>query len=252
MSTAQTAQAPPFVPSGPPKQDPNIRGLVQRNALSSRLHGPLQALGNRLEVKGGERALAVGTLRSGAGTQEDPFALTAELPNRIRLTIGAGPGTRVLVFDGQTVRSSGGLTPSDYDLLETLVYDTAEHLLLGQHDGSIALRFLGGRFHDGDDPSATAYHIFEARETIAIGSPSRQETKHFYFNSDNWLLERITYSRPVNDVETSAEILFSDWVRVDGQTVARIVERFKNKSLVFRLTINAVSFSPPLSDGIFQ
>jgi hypothetical protein len=252
MSGAQTSQAPPFVPSNPPRQDPKILGLVRRNSVSSRLHGPLQALGNRLEVKGRERAVVVGTFRSSGGSQEEPFTLIAELPNRIRLTISSAAGNRVLVFDGQTTRSSGTLTLRDYDVVETLVYDTAEHLLLGQSEGSLAMRFLGGRFHDDDNPEATAYHIFEASEVIALGGEPRDQTRQYYFNSDNWLLERITYPHTIKDVETSVEVRFGDWQRVDGQTLARIVERLEDKASVFRLTINTVSFSPSLNDGIFQ
>jgi len=46
------------------------------------------------------------------------------LPQRIRLTINSGVGPRVLISDGQAMRSSiGTLTQRDYDLLETLVYD---------------------------------------------------------------------------------------------------------------------------------
>lgn len=252
MRGAQISQAPPFEPSNLPRQDPNILGLVRRNALSSRLHGPLQALGDRLEVKGRERAMVTGTLRSSGGSQEDAFTLIAELPNRIRLTISSATGNRVLVFDGQTTRSNGPLTLRDYDLVETLVYDTAEHLLLGQSDGSLALRFLGGRFHDADNPAATGYQIFESSEVIALGGESREQTKHYYFNSDNWLLERVTYPHTVNEVERAVEVRFGDWQRVDGQTPARTVERLEDKAFVFRLTIKTVSFLPSLNDGIFQ
>lgn len=245
----QLSQAPRFVPTNPPKQDPKILGLLQRNAVSSRLQGPLQALGDRLEVKGRERAVMAGMLQN--GSQQEPFTLIAELPNRIRLTISGAGGTRVVIYDGKTTRSNTPLTQRDYDLVETLAYDTAEHLLLAEVDGSLALRFLGGRYHEDSDPASTAYHIFEGSEAVALGGDARERTRHYYFNSDNWLLERITYPRTVS-VESSVEVRFGDWERVNGQTLARRVERFEDKASVFRLTINAVSFSPGLDDGIFQ
>lgn len=79
------------------------------------------------------------------------FQSDRRVAHRIWLTIGTATGNRVLVFDGQTTGSNRALTLRDYDLLETLVYDTAEHLMLGQADGSLALRFLGGRFHEDDN-----------------------------------------------------------------------------------------------------
>lgn len=252
VTGAQASQATTFVPSNPPKQDPKIIGLLRRNALSSRLHGPLQAMGNRLEVKGRERALITGTLRSEGSSQEMAFTLIAELPKRLRLTLNSATGNRVLIADGEAVRSNSALNQHDYDLLESLLYDTAEHLLLEQVNGSIAMRFLGGRFHDDGNPAGTAYHIFEASEVIALGESSRQQTKHFYFNSDNWLLERVTYPQSVNNIETDVEVRLSDWEKVDGQTVARTIERLENKASRFRLTINAISFVPAANDGIFQ
>jgi hypothetical protein len=251
-TSPQTSPAMAFVPSNPPRQDSKILGLLRRNALMSHLHGPLQAMGNRLEVKGRERAMITGTLRSEGSSQEQAFTLIAELPNRLRLTLSSASGNRVLIVDGQEIRSSSSLNERDYDLLETLLYDTAEHLLLEQVNGSVAMRFLGGRFHDEGNPTGTAYHIFEASEEIALGDSSRQQTKYFSFNSDNWLLERVTYPRTINNVEIKVEVRLSDWEKVDGQTIARTIERFDNKASRFRLTINAISFAPAANDGIFQ
>ena len=64
MSGAQISQAPPFVRSNPTRQDTNILGLVRRNAFSSRLHGRLQTVCKRLEVKGRERTLVTGKLQT--------------------------------------------------------------------------------------------------------------------------------------------------------------------------------------------
>jgi hypothetical protein len=248
----QSSQGLPFTPSNPPKQDPKIPGLLRRNALSSHLHGPLQAMGNRLEVKGRERTVISGSLRTEGSSQETAFTLVAELPQRLRLTLTDGTGNRVVVADGATVRSNSTLNPRDYDLIEMLIYDTTEHLLLEQVNGSIALRFLGGRFHDDGNPEGPAYHIFEASEAITPGDSSRQQTRHFSFNSDTWLLEKVTYPRIVNNVETNIEVRYSDWQKIDGQSIARTVERLENKALIFRLTINTISFAPAINDGIFQ
>jgi hypothetical protein len=248
----QSSQGLPFIPSNPPKQDPKILGLLRRNALSSHLHGPLQALGNRLEVKGRERVVISGTLQTNGSSQVTAFTVIAELPKRLRLTLNNGTESRTLIVDDQGIRSNAALHQRDYDLVETLLYDSAEHLLLEQAKGSVALRFLGGRFHEESNPAGPAYHIFEATEVLALSEEPSEQTKYFYFNSDNWLLERVTYPRTVNNIETNVEVRLGDWQRVDGQAVARTIERFENKAPVFRLTINAISFAPVVNDGIFQ
>lgn len=253
VTSPQASQGLPFTPSNPPKQDPAIRGLLQRGVVPSALHGALQTMGNRLEVKGRERATISGTLRSEGSSQEQAFTLTAELPKRLRLTLNNGSGSRVLVSDTGSLRSSSSaLNQPDYDLIETLIYDTTEHLLLEQETGSMTMRFLGSRFRASENLAETPYSIFETGEVISLGESSRQQTKYYYFNSDTWLLERVAYLSNINNRETEVEVRMSNWQIIDGQKVATTVERFENKMPVFRVTFNVVQFSPSFNDGSFQ
>jgi hypothetical protein len=248
----QISQGLPFTPSNPPRQDPKILGLLRRGALPFTLQQALQTMGNRLEVKGRERATVSGTLRSEGSSQEVAFTLVAELPKRLRLTLNNGSGNRVLIVDGQTIRSNNALSQRDYDIMETLIYDTTEHLLLEYDSGLLAMRYLGGHFRNSDNPAETPYDIFEASEVLSLGEFSRKQTKHYSFNSRTWLLERITYPRLVNNLELEVEVRMSNWQLIDGQKVATTIERFENKASAFRVTFNSVQYSAPLNDGIFQ
>jgi hypothetical protein len=252
LMAAQSSQGLPFTPSNPPKQDRAILGLLQRATVPSSLHGALQTLGNRLEVKGRERVIISGSLRSEASSQEVTFTLVAELPKRLRLTLNNDTSSRVVVADGQAVRSNSPLNSRDYDLIETLIYDTTEHLLLEQETGSMTIRYLGGRFRASENLADTPFDIFEASEVLAFGDISRQQSKHYCFNSDTWLLERVIYTPEVNHPQRNVEVRMSNWQLIDGQKVATTIERFENKAAIFTLTFSRVQFSSQLNDGIFQ
>jgi hypothetical protein len=247
----QSSQGLPFTLSNPPREDAKILGLLRRGALPFTLQQALQTMGNRLEVKGRERATISGTLRSEGNLQETAFTLIAELPKRLRLTLSNGSGNRVFIADGQAIRSNNALSQRDYDLIETLIYDTTEHLLLEYDSGALAMRYLGGHFRKSDNLAETPYDIFEASETLSLGESSRKQIKHYSFNSQTWLLERITYSRLVNNQLLEVEVQMSNWQLIDGQKVATTIERFENKTSVFKVTFNSVQYSAPLNDGIF-
>jgi hypothetical protein len=247
-AVVQTSQSIPFTP----RQSPGRHGLLRRESIPSSLQQALQTMGDRLEVKGKERTTISGTLKSAGSSQATAFSLVAELPKRLRLTLNNGTGNRVVVTDGASIRANGTLNQRDYDLIETLIYDTTEHLLLEQETGSLAMRYLGGRFRNSEKLTETPFDIFGTSEVIIIGESSREQTKHYCFNSDTWLLEQVTYERTVNNLESKVEIQMSNWQLIDGQKVATTIERFENKASIFKVTFNSVQFSQQVNDGIFQ
>jgi hypothetical protein len=178
------------------------------------------------------------------------FAATLEFPDKLRLVVG-GPQSRAITFDGQQTNASPA--PDELDLIETLAYDSAEHFFAAQMQGN-AMRFLGPRFRtdDGTTPNYAGpyFDIYKIADQI---KPSGQEraAKLYYFNSDTLLLERVTYVINRGGQEIRVETKLSDWRVMDGQQVARRIERFENGQSVFVLNIRSAELGPRADDGIF-
>jgi hypothetical protein len=228
---------------------PNRHAYVRRGLLSPRLTLNLSALGNRLERPGKERLTLMGTLQIGATAQTREFAATLEFPDRLRLGLG-GPQNRAITFDGQQART---VTPDEMDLIETLSYDSAEHFFAAQMQGN-AMRFLGARFRtdDGSSPDYNGpyFDIYKIADQIKASGEERP-AKLYYFNSETLLLERVTYLINRGGLEMSVETKLSDWREVDGQQVARRIERLENGKSVFVLNVRSAGLARRAADGMF-
>ena len=238
-TSAGTAQNPSKVAKS------NRNNYVRRSLLSSRLALNLSAMGNRLEQPGKERLILMGSLRAGADTRE--VAATLEFPDRLRFV---GPQDRVLTFDGQQTKA---VAADDLDLIETLVYDSAEHFFAAQMQGN-AMRFLGSRFRtdDGSNPDYNGpyFDVYKIADQIKASGEERA-AKLYYFNSDTFLLERVTYVINRGGAEINVETRLSDWRGTNGQQVPRRIERVENGRPVFVLTIWSASLAQRTDDGIF-
>ena len=229
--------------------------LVRRGLLGPHLPWKLNALGNRLEKPGRERVSLIGTLSRAGETRPRGFAAILEFPDRLRLTIADGAATRVIFFDGEQAMSAGTpLISDDGDLIETLVYDTAEHFFMTQMQGK-ATRFLGARFRmdDGSDSNYNGpYHdIYQVVDQIKTSTPQREQAKLYYFNSDTLLLERVSYQMDRDGSTVKIEEVISDWQKEEGQQVARRLERFENGKSVSVLSVRSVGLGPRADDGVF-
>jgi hypothetical protein len=228
----------------------NRNRYVRRGLLSPRLALNLNALGNRLESPGQERLILMGNLRLG-GEEKREFAAFLEFPDKLRLSFG-GRKERVLIFDGQQTKAL--LTPADdLDLIETLVYDSAEHFFAAQMQGN-ATRFLGSRFRmdDGANPDYNGpyFDVYKIADQIKASGQDRP-AKLYYFNSDTLLLERVSYVINRDGAEISVETRLSDWRATDGQQVPRRIERFENEKPVFVLTLWSAAVAHRADDGMF-
>jgi hypothetical protein len=225
---------------------------VRRAQLSPRLAQNLGALGNRLEKPGQERLALVGMWRVAGTPQPREFAATLEFPDRLRMAVG-GPQNRVITFDGQQTKAAQTSTADELDLIETLAYDSAEHFFATQMQGK-AMRFLGARFRtdDGSTPDYDGpyFDIYKIADQIKASGEERA-AKLYYFNSDTLLLERVTYVINRGGSEINVETRLSDWRVMDGQQVARRIERFENGKSVFVLTIRSAGFGGRADDGLF-
>ena len=241
-----------------PSQNPasvtrsNRNAYVRRVQMSPRLAMNLNALGNRLEKPGQERLSLVGTWRVVGAVQPRDFAATLEFPDRLRLNVG-GPQNRVITFDGQQTKASQIPAADELDLIETLAYDSAEHFFAAQMQGN-ATRFLGSRFRtdDGSTPDYDGpyFDIYKIADHIKTSEQERA-AKLYYFNSETLLLERVTYDVNRGGSEINVETKLSDWRVVDGQQVARRIERLENGKSVFVLTIRSAGLGRRADDGIF-
>ena len=116
------------------------------------------------------------------------------------------------------------------------------------------MRFLGSRFRtdDGSTPDYNSpyFDIYKIADQIKASGEERA-AKLYHFNSDTFLLERVTYVINRGGSEISVETRLSDWRVVDGQQVARRIERFENGKSVFVLTVRSAGLGRRADDGTF-
>jgi hypothetical protein len=215
----------------------------------------LSALGDRLEKPGRERLQITGTLARVGVPQTEAVDAVLEFPDRLRLTIQKGAENRVITFDGEQAKAAGNnLDTAERDLLETLVYGTAEHFFTTQMQG-MATRLLGSRFRLDDGSSAgysgPYYDVYKIADRVKTSTDQREQLKLYYFNSDTLLLERVVYEITRNGSVVKVEERIGDWTKEQGQQVARRVERFENGESVFVLTVNTAGLRSRVTDGAF-
>lgn len=234
--------------------DANQGPYVRRGFIRPQLIRNLNAMGDRLEKAGKERLTIAGTFTR-AGDAPGTFAAVFEFPDRLRLTIQNGLQPRVISFDGQEAKAVGGsLNAAEREIIETLVYDAADHFFTTQMLGQ-ATRFLGARFRMDDGSAAKYsgpyYDIYQVGEQVKASADGRQQAKHYYFNSDTLLLERVRYEINRNGTEVRVENLIGNWQKEQEQQVPHRIERLENGRSVFVLTVTSVALSPRVDDGIF-
>jgi hypothetical protein len=229
---------------------------VRRGLLSPKLVWHLKALGDRLEKPGLERVSITGTLSRSEDTQAEEVVAVLEFPERLRLTTQKGIQTRIITFNGEQAKSGGNpLNSGEQDLIETLVYGTAEHFFMTQMQRQ-ATRFLGARFRMDDGSAANYsgpyYDIYQVADQVKTSIRRKEEEKLYYFNSDTLLLERVSYRINRDGAEVKVEEIIRDWQKEQGQQVARRIERFENGKSVFVLTVRLAGLGPHVDDGIFD
>jgi hypothetical protein len=216
----------------------------------------LKMLGDRLENPGKERVTLTGTLSRATDTQLIPVVAILELPNRLNLTMQTGGQTRVLSFNGSQAVGVGGAAPnsSEQDLIETLVYDTADRFFLTQMQRQ-ATRTLGHRLRADNGSTANypgpLYDVYEVFDQVSTTPQMRTQTKRYLFNSQSLLLERVQYSIGSGGSAVLVEIRMSDWQQVQGQQIPTRITRLENNQTVLTLTITSVVIGAKASDGLF-
>ncbi len=228
---------------------------IRASALSPKLVWHLKAMGDRLEKPGRERLSVTGTLTRANDSQTNAIVAVSEFPDRLRLTMQKGAEIRVITFDGYRAEAAmPSVDTAEQDLIETLVYGTAEHFFDTQMQG-MAMRFLGSRFRldDGSsaDYSGPYFDVYKVADRVNTSAEQGERIKLYYFNSETLLLERVTYEINRNGSTVKVEERLGDWTKEEGQQVARRIERFENGESVFVLTVRTARFSARADDGVF-
>jgi hypothetical protein len=227
------------------------RQYVHRARIHPTLTWNLDRLGNRLEVPGKERVSMVGSLRIGESRTNRAATVLYEFPNRLRITLADGTGDRTITFNQTETRADSPPSVFEQDLLETLVYDSAEHFFSAETE-SHATRFLGSRYRMDDGTAANYagpyYDIYQLAAEIKLTGNVRLRPKFYYFNSDTLLLDRVRYESERDGVETRVEVMLGDWRSVTGQRVPHRIERFENGRTAFVFTITSLVFASRAED----
>ncbi len=238
---------------GPPRAKRSA--YVRANTLSPKLVLHLKAMGDRLEKPGKERLSLTGTLTRASDSQPEQVTALLEFPDRLRLTKQKNNQARVITFGGEQLRADGDpLDEAERDLIETLVYGSAEHFFNTQMQG-MSTRLFGSRFllHRGStaDYNGPYYDVYKVADQVKTRADQLEQLKFYYFNSDTLLLERVTYEITRNGATVEVEERLGDWTKEEGQQVARRIERFENGEPVFVLTLHTARLSPRADDGAF-
>jgi len=231
------------------------RPRVRRAQAWPRLQKTLEVLGDRLEAHGKERLVLSGELRRGGLLPPVPFRVVRELPDRVRCELREQGRTRVLAFDG--LGSSANDSPLGRDeegLMESLAYDTVEHLLTARHGGA-SVSFLGPRFRlddgEADGHNGPFYDLYQVNTRVRTGGEVRHQPKVFYVNSDTFTLDRVRYTAAVDGGQVSVEILLEEWRRVQGQLIPTRIVRLENGEPRMTLVVTGVRVGPAAADGSF-
>ncbi|HZS45953.1 MAG TPA: hypothetical protein VFC63_12690 [Blastocatellia bacterium] len=228
---------------------------VQRARLQPLLRAALETIGDRLEKPGKEAVVITGQLtrNTAKGQVTGPVRIILQQPNHIRIE-EPGSNNHITTFDGQSARASAGLADRfDQDLIESLVYDSADRFFLGQmQELSAKLLGSGYRLDDGADPNYSGgyYHLYQIRDHISIAE-GRDQFKQYFINRDSLLLELVRYDLVRDSRTVGVEIHLNNWQEKDGQRFPASIVRFENKQQVMALTINSINVGAKLDNGLF-
>jgi len=255
LRSSKAAEKKPLAREAANLQTGNGGPYVRRSSLSPKLVWHLKAMGDRLEKPGTERLTLTGTLTRTNDPQTQAIVAVLEFPDRLRLTIQKGAENRVITFDREQAKAAANsLNTADEDVVETLVYDTAEHFFATQIQG-MATRFLGSRFRMDDgstgEYNGPYYDVYQVTDRVKTSADETEQLKLYYFNSDALLLERVSYEITRNGSPVKVEERIGGWTIEQGQQIPRRIERFENGQSVFVLTVRTAGLSRRVDDGAF-
>jgi len=245
--------------SPPPAENQAKR--VKRTRLWPQFQNALRALGDRLEATGKERLILIGTIRrNSARSVETPMRMIIEMPDKFRLEEQLSNRIRITTFDGE--KQDGLKRPDenisderDVDEIESLIFDSVEHLFSGQMEG-LAKREIGAYLQPHQIAAANYtgpyYNVYEVMDRITHTPAHRTQRKLYYFNAGTSLPEIIRYRIERDRGSLNVEVRFADWQNFNGQFIPKTITRLENDAEALLLRVGAVSIQPTANDGIFS
>jgi G:T/U-mismatch repair DNA glycosylase len=223
------------------------RDKIKRHLLPNQLRWALNELGDRVQQPGKERlTLAAELQRNSSST---PVQLILEFPDRLRLLIQDGPSARTITFDGNEAKTQDlPLAIGERDMIESLVYDGAEHFFISQTRG-LPIRALGSRFRSED---GRYFDIYELTDSVNAGTARRVQSKSYCFNSTTLLLEKVRYTVERDGGTIAVETRLGDWQTSERQRFPMRITRVENGNPAWTLVISSVVISPMSDDGLFS
>ncbi|MCZ2151767.1 MAG: hypothetical protein LC126_28825 [Bryobacterales bacterium] len=98
--------------------------LLYFNLAPGRYRGLVEALGDRLDKTGRERAVLAGSLDDSSGSKA--YVVTRELSGKFRLDEASGTSVYTIVFDGKGLTAGKGApSAADNDRIESLIADSS-------------------------------------------------------------------------------------------------------------------------------
>jgi hypothetical protein len=221
--------------------------------LSHYMRTHATVLGNRLLKPGNERVTLAGTL---AGATTLPINVTYEISGKLRVDLGG----RSIGFDGNATWSGtgplaavGSLAANDFELIETLLNDSAEHLFVGQAH-HLPTRFYGPafRFDDGKAKNYTGpyYDVFEVVDNVP-GSKQTQ-VRIYCINARTYVLERVHQDTVRAGKKVRIETVLSGWQSFDTQQFPTSITRTQDGQQTLSLKVASATTGPALNDGLLN
>lgn len=203
--------------------------------VPTELKSKAAALGGRF-AKGKERITLAGTI-SRPRSAPVRFSAVFELPRKVRYQ---EENAKTVIFDGEKTKSSGQLAKGDTDLLESLFEDSMDGMLYALAEARFFRPLMyRARLDNGRSQGYTGpyFDIYELVLPVVSHGPSTVRRKHFYFNSQTELLDRVLYlsDGPIGGVRV--ETRFGGWRLVNDTWVPGIVTRAEEGVEQFSLSI---------------
>jgi hypothetical protein len=150
--------------------------------------------------------------------------------------------------------SKASVSAEDNDRIETLIADSAEFFLYAVREHQ-ANRLLGRRFRTDNgksvDYKGPFYDIFELLSEIGARSDKAQRQKHYYFDSESGLLQKVRYVIERGAVPVTVETVWSEWRKSDNQLYPGTTTRMENGKTIFVFRGTSAVFGAKANDQTF-
>lgn len=239
---------PLFIAPAERVQDPAIRTL---DRLPFQLQVARQALGDPMLRAGRQRLRLAGTFTSArAGSNAVPIAVVRDLPNLVRVEIGA----RSIGKDARGAWATNGrVNDVDREVLDMLQDNSMEEFLYRQALGTPS-RFLGSRFQSGaprlpirslpKGPASDLYVVVSSMKT----KPEPTEVQLVALDSDTQLLRSVKGALPRGGRIITVETRY-EWGRSGDVVYPTLIRRVEDGSEVSTVTLTSATATAKAADG---